>query len=64
MRSTNVPALVEALASAAGSDDEETSPGVKVWFHSSCLTRPGESDVVDLEELERIVDGLGKGGLD
>lgn len=55
MRSSNVRGLAEALAA-------EGEPRVAVWLHSSCLTSPRVTDVVDQAELRAIVDELGRGG--
>lgn len=69
VRSANVGGLAaeDALLRAAaggeggGGGEREQRPRVAVWFHSSCLTRPGESDVVDQAELRAIVDGMSRG---
>lgn len=57
VRSANVARLRAEVLPAA-----ETAPGVvprlEVWFHSSCLTSVGETDVVDEVELKAIVEGL------
>lgn len=49
VRSTNVEELRGLFA---------VPEGVEVWFHSSCLTRTGDGDVVDEGEVRAIVKGL------
>lgn len=53
VRSTNVDELKGSLLRAI------PDAGLQVWFHSSCLTRAGEGDVVDEGEVRDIVRALG-----
>lgn len=54
MRSSNVRALAEALPPQTVG----AQAGPEVWFHSSCLTEPSVSEVVDREELSRIGEAI------
>lgn len=54
VRSTNVDELKGSLLGAI-----PDAGGLQVWFHSSCLTRTGEGDVVEEEEVRGIVRALG-----
>lgn len=57
VRSSNVGQLRTEILPA--SETAGAEPRLAVWFHSSCLTSLGESDVVDTVELKAIVEGLG-----
>lgn len=49
VRSANVQGLKESCM---------VPEGIDVWFHSSCLTRAGEGDVVDEQEVGALVGAL------